>query len=190
MHEDETIGEFNARLCDIANETFMLGEKISEEKLVRKTLRSLPKRFAYKVTTIEEAKDMTAMKLEELMGSLRTFEMNLEEERGEKKVKGIALKTEAERDDVKSCYDDDEELIESVAMLSTNVGRIMKRVSRRSNEGAPQRVPGATQNTRNFNTPKKNKPPESNPDSRNRRSNIQCRECEVLAISNPNVPTH
>ena len=43
MHEEETIGEFNARLCDIAKEMFMLGEKMSEEKLVRKTLRSLPR---------------------------------------------------------------------------------------------------------------------------------------------------
>ena len=70
MREEETIGDFNARLCDIANEAFALGEKMSEEKLVRKTLRSLPKRFAYKVITIEEAKDVRNMKLEELMGSL------------------------------------------------------------------------------------------------------------------------
>ena len=48
MHEVETVGEFNARLSDITNEMFMLSDKLSEEKLVRKTLRSLPKRFAYK----------------------------------------------------------------------------------------------------------------------------------------------
>ena len=52
MKEDESIGEFNARLCDIANEAFALGERFSEEKLVRKTFRSLPRRFAYKVTAI------------------------------------------------------------------------------------------------------------------------------------------
>ena len=67
-----------------------------------KTLRSLPKRFAYKVTAIEEAKDVTSMKLEELMGSLRTFEMNFEEEQGEKKAKGIALKADTKRDEVDS----------------------------------------------------------------------------------------
>ena len=94
MKEEETIGEFNARLCDIANEAFALGERFSEEKLVRKTLRSLPKRFAYKVTAIEEAKDIQKMKLGELIGSLKTFEMNLEEERGEKKEKGVALQVE------------------------------------------------------------------------------------------------
>ena len=58
MRDEETIGEFNARLCDIANEAFGLGEKMFEEKLVMKTLRSLSKRFAYKVTAIEVANNM------------------------------------------------------------------------------------------------------------------------------------
>ena len=97
MREEETIGEFNARLCDIANEIFMLGEKMSEEKIVRKALRYLSKRFACKVTTIEEAKDVTSMKLEELMASIRMFEMNFEEEWGGKKAEGIALKADTER---------------------------------------------------------------------------------------------
>ena len=88
------------------------------------------------------------------------------------------MKTEAERDDVESSYDDDEDLVESIEALSKNLGRIMKRMDRRSSGGVPQSVQGAAQNTRNSNPPRKNKPAESNPDSRNRRSNIQCRECE------------
>ena len=98
MKEEESISDFNSKICDIANEAFALGEKYSEEKLVQETLRSLPKRFAYKVTAIEEAKDVQNMKLDELMGSLRTFEMNLEEEKGDKKPKGIAFQAES-RDD-------------------------------------------------------------------------------------------
>ena len=86
MQENETISEFNSKLCDIANEAFALGEKILEEKLVRKALRSLPQRFAYKVTAIEEAKDIQAMKLDELMSSLHTFEMNLNEDKNEKEI--------------------------------------------------------------------------------------------------------
>lgn len=53
MQEDETIVEFNVRLFYIFNESFALGEKILEEKLVRKFLRSLPKKFDMKVTAIE-----------------------------------------------------------------------------------------------------------------------------------------
>jgi hypothetical protein len=43
MDEDETIYEFNRRHRDIADTSFALGEKMFEEKLVRKILRSLPR---------------------------------------------------------------------------------------------------------------------------------------------------
>ena len=36
MMENETISDFNSKLCDIANEAFALGEKYSNIKLVRK----------------------------------------------------------------------------------------------------------------------------------------------------------
>ena len=83
MHEDKCIANFNSKLCDIANESFALGEKYSDAKLVRKTLRSLPERFAYKVAAIEEAKDVDSMKLDELMGSLRTFELKFKKDKKE-----------------------------------------------------------------------------------------------------------
>jgi hypothetical protein len=57
IYEDKSISDFNIRLRDTANTSFTLGEKMSEEKLVRKILRSLPKKFDMKVTTIEEAQD-------------------------------------------------------------------------------------------------------------------------------------
>ena len=81
MLEDETISDFNSKLCDIANEAFTFGEKYFETKLVRKTLRE---RFAYKMAAIEEAKDVSTMKLDELMGSLQTFELNLSQNKKEK----------------------------------------------------------------------------------------------------------
>ena len=46
MKEDETIHEFHLNILEIANTSGALGEKMSEEKLVRKILRSLPKRSA------------------------------------------------------------------------------------------------------------------------------------------------
>ena len=47
MSEEETNSDFNGKLCNIANESFSLREKIQEEKLLKKDLRSLPPRFAY-----------------------------------------------------------------------------------------------------------------------------------------------
>ena len=75
MSEEETIAEFNVQVLDLANESFPLGEKISEAKMVQKVLRSLPARFNTKVTVIEKANEITSMMLDELFGSLRTFEL-------------------------------------------------------------------------------------------------------------------
>ena len=54
MEEDESFDEFYAKLKDIVNLTFNLGEIIPESKIVRKVLRSLPERFHAKITVIEE----------------------------------------------------------------------------------------------------------------------------------------
>ena len=35
MSEEETIGELSGKLCNIANESFAIGEKIPKEKLVK-----------------------------------------------------------------------------------------------------------------------------------------------------------
>ena len=50
MDEDKTFDEFYAKLKDIVNYAFNLGEKILEPKIVRKILRSLLERFHAKIT--------------------------------------------------------------------------------------------------------------------------------------------
>ena len=77
MHDDESLSDFYTKLCDIANESFALSEKIYETTLGRKIMRSLPDRFNSKVIAIEEVKDLDSMKVKDSMGSLRTFEMTL-----------------------------------------------------------------------------------------------------------------
>ena len=52
MEEDETFDEFYAKLKDIVNFAFNLGEYIVEFKIVRKILRSLLERFHAKITVI------------------------------------------------------------------------------------------------------------------------------------------
>ncbi|RVW80013.1 hypothetical protein CK203_055834 [Vitis vinifera] len=60
-----------------------------------KILRSLPLKWHTKVTAIQEAKDLTKLPLEELIGSLMTYEINLakkQQEGEDKKKKSITLK--------------------------------------------------------------------------------------------------
>jgi hypothetical protein len=99
-----------------------LGKPISDVKLIRKILRSLPEYFRIKVTTIEESKDLEEMKIEELVGSLQTFELSLPPV---KKLKTIALK--ASKKKVEASFEDDsEDEGKVVAMLAKNFRRLMK----------------------------------------------------------------
>ena len=77
MEEDESFDEFYAKLKVIVNLAFNLRETILEPKIVRKALRSLPKRFHAKITTIEESKDIDKIPLTELVGNLQTYELGL-----------------------------------------------------------------------------------------------------------------
>ena len=107
MDDHETFREFHANLMDIVNSSFNLREPISNSKVVRKILTYL-ERFRAKVTAIEESKDVDSLKIDELVGSLQTFEMTLVSPR---KAKGIALKAIKEGS-LSSESEDDEKMSE------------------------------------------------------------------------------
>ena len=70
MEKDESFDEFYAKLKDVVNSAFNLGETIPEPKIVRKVLRSLLERFHAKIIAIEESKDIDKIPLTELVGNL------------------------------------------------------------------------------------------------------------------------
>jgi hypothetical protein len=102
-----------------------LGKSVSDVKFIRKILRSLPKRFRIKVTTIEESKDLEEMKIEELVGSIQTYEYSLPPIR---KAKSIALKvSKASKKKFRVSSDEDSDIDEdAVTMLAKNFERLMK----------------------------------------------------------------
>ena len=93
--EDDSFDEFYAKLKDIVNSTFKLGETILEPKIVRKVLRSLPKRFHAKIVVIEESKDIDKIPLTELVGNLQTYELDLTRIGKSSKSKSMALKAKS-----------------------------------------------------------------------------------------------
>ena len=77
-----------------------------KSKIVIKILRSLPKRFLAKITTIEEAKDIDQIPLTELVGNLQTYEMGLGLMGKCGKSRNLALK--AIEEEIEDSKDEDE----------------------------------------------------------------------------------
>ena len=106
MEEDESFDEFYTKLKDMVNSAFNLGETIHEPKIVRNVLRSLPKRFHAKITTIEESKDIDKILLTELIGNLQTYELGLSKIGKSGKSKSMALKAKSSDTDESSVDED------------------------------------------------------------------------------------
>ena len=106
MEKDGSFDEFYVKLKDIVNSAFNLRETISEPKVVRKVLRSLPERFHAKITVIEESKDIDKIALTELVGNLQTYELGLIRIRKPSKSKSMALKAKSNETDE---FSDDED---------------------------------------------------------------------------------
>ena len=104
MEEDETFDEFYAKLKDIVNSAFNLGESIAKSKIFRKILRSLLENFHAKITVIEEVKNIGQLPLIELVGNLQTSEMGLGLMGKGGKSRNLALKG------IKEDIDEDEDL--------------------------------------------------------------------------------
>ena len=103
--------KFYAKLKDIVNSAFNLGETIPEPKIIRKVLRSLSERFHAKITAIEESKDINKIPLIELIGNLQTYELRLS--RIGKLGKGKSMAFKAKSSDTNESFDDEDSKMKS-----------------------------------------------------------------------------
>ena len=95
----------------IVNELKAFGNTYTEVKTVMKILRSLPKKWETKVTTIQEAKDLTKLPLEKLIGLLMTHEIKLNNhQRVEENEKSIEFKASTNDDEEEESENEDLDL--------------------------------------------------------------------------------
>ena len=127
MVEDESFDEFYAKLKDIVNSAFNLGDTIPEPKIVRKVLRSLPERFHAKITEIKESKDIDKIPLTELVGNLQTYELGLTRIGQSGKGKSKALK--AKSSDTNESSDDEDSRMKSY--ITRQFKKFMKNANRK-----------------------------------------------------------
>ena len=104
-----------------------MDKSCTDSELCWKILRSLPRSWEAKITTIQEAKDLTCLKLEELLGSLMTYELTLNQQEKEemKKKKSIALAIKIKKEDRKVSEEDTSD--SEVVLLARRIRNFMKK---------------------------------------------------------------
>ena len=152
--DDETFDELFAKLNDIVNSAFNRGEVYEEPKIIRKIIRSLTEDFRPKVTAITEIKDVNTIPIDELLGSLQSYESDLPKT---SKSKSMALKSV---DDVDEVVFDDEITSIEIAYLAKHFRNVLKknnRIAKNRNVVDPKNVKKNEQTKNNFSEKSKDK---------------------------------
>lgn len=129
MEEDETFDEFYAKLNHIVNTSYSLGEPITPFRVIKKILRSLPKRFKTKVDILESKKKLAQMSVEDIVGQFQTYELtHLEDENistpktSKKSIAFSSKHKESNESDSDDNYD-----MEALAIFTNNFKRFFKK---------------------------------------------------------------
>ena len=126
MSDDESFDEFYAKLNDIVNFAYNLGEIYDQPKIVGKILRSLTENFRPKVTAITESKDADSIPVDELVGSLQSYKLDLPKT---SKSKSMALKSV---NDVEVSGFDDDLSDTEIAYLTKNFRNFLRNNNRKA----------------------------------------------------------
>ncbi|KAH9649766.1 hypothetical protein KPL70_026110 [Citrus sinensis] len=127
MEQNESVYSMYTRFTDIVNTLGALGKTFSNSEKVKKIIRSLPKEWRPKRTAIEEAKDLNILPIDDLIGSLISYEEDMAAERSnEEKKKSIALKASKYESDEESELDEEE-----MDMLARRLRKLFKKSGER-----------------------------------------------------------
>ena len=77
MKENETLKEFLDKFMELVNQMKAYGESFNDIKITQKILLSMPAKFDPIVTVIEETRDISTLTVQEVMGSLKSYEQRL-----------------------------------------------------------------------------------------------------------------
>ncbi|GKU90881.1 hypothetical protein SLEP1_g4825 [Rubroshorea leprosula] len=128
MKPEESIQDMYTRLNDIVTNLKALGKVYPSQEVVRKVLKSLAKNWEAKKIVIEESKDLNTLKLEDLIGNLMTYEIEVQVDGGvevvEKKKKYVAFKASNQKEKSEDDASDGENIF---TLISREVRRFMKK---------------------------------------------------------------
>jgi hypothetical protein len=92
MEEYENIEEMFSRFQTLVAGLEVLNKGYTTVDHVKKIIRSLPQKWRPMVTALKVSRDLNNTTLEEIISSLRSYEIELEADEPRKKVKYVALK--------------------------------------------------------------------------------------------------
>ncbi|GJW86019.1 hypothetical protein Tco_0159164 [Tanacetum coccineum] len=142
ISNEETFDSGFTRVNAIVTSLKSLDLYYSSKNHVRKFLRALPLKWRAKVTAIEEAKDLVALPLDELIGNLKVYAMVIDNDgvgskTTKEKVKSLALKAKITReqtsDDSDSQKGSDEDIDEEEAQAFNLLARNVRKFFRKGN---------------------------------------------------------
>ena len=125
MEPNESISNMFTRITNFLKS---LCKDYTNSELVQKILRSLPKSWKPKVTAIQEAKDLNNLPVDELLGSLMTYELSQNqsiEEEDSRKKRILALKVVDESEDDAESLDSQKE--DELALITREFKKILRR---------------------------------------------------------------
>ncbi|XP_039145724.1 uncharacterized protein LOC120282960 [Dioscorea cayenensis subsp. rotundata] len=88
MKDGETVREFADRVMNVVNRVRLLGEELTDQRVVEKVLVSLPERLEHKIASLEDSKDLTVMSVGELVSSFQAMEQRQNMRKDEKEFRG------------------------------------------------------------------------------------------------------
>src|ERR1044072_8040073 len=152
MEEDETVEAMFSRFQILVIGLKVLDKGYSIVDHVKKVIKSLPKKWRPMVTTLKLAKDLNKISLEELISSLKSHEIELQEDEPQRRNKSVALKSHSKKAKALQAEEESEASEESsdedeLSLISRRINRLWKhRQGRRFHKG-PRNAKGRFEST-------------------------------------------
>src|ERR1044072_7910202 len=150
MEEEESVETMFSRFQMLVAGLRVLDKGYSTADHVKKIIRSLPVKWRPMVTALNMAKDLNKISLEELISSLRSHEIELQEDEPRRRVKSVALKSSSrkakalqageESEDSEGSSDEDE-----LSLISRRINHLWKH--RQSKFRGPRNAKGRFEST-------------------------------------------
>ena len=95
MKSGESVADYFSRTMAIVNKMRIHGDKMEDVTIIEKILRSMKPKFNIVVCSIKESKDIDALSIDELQGSLLVHEQKINQQ--EKEEQALKASTDKEQ---------------------------------------------------------------------------------------------